>query len=357
MFGGTRKLFVLATLAALTIIACNRTVKETDVVATVNDKPITLRDLDFSISKQTKGQWTRFTVAELAIARVTTLSAMIDDELLVQRANKKGLLPTEDDVNQAVSQLKQENGFTEQVYERWLAEQDKSDHEFRLELRKNMIITRLLDQLSENINPTEQEIEDFYSANKQQFGTSRGVGLAAIIINSLRTSPQNDISDGKTGVIAIDVSSKEQMIYQQLKSGTDFQSMARKNSDDPSKFNGGNIGYFSEEQLRAQGLNQALVKEFFRSMRIGDITPPVQLKGRWYIFKLTSRQLEDAAPSMDRPGLRDQIRQQVIAEKRYVLSAALIATARAEAQIVNKLAERILNSPQNLTGLRPAPNR
>jgi hypothetical protein len=56
---------------------------------------------------------------------------------------------------------------------------------------------------------------------------------------------------------------------------------------------------------------------------------------------------------MESPGVRQQITQGLIKQRKQILDAALLEVAMNEAKIVNNLAANMLNNPGNL-GLRPA---
>ncbi|MEJ7619036.1 MAG: peptidylprolyl isomerase [Pyrinomonadaceae bacterium] len=149
--------------------------------------------------------------------------------------------------------------------------------------------------------------------------------------------------------------SKIDIIYQRLKSGADFATVAREKSEDPSNIRGGDIGFATEDQLKQTGFPPELVDRFFTSMQAGDITPPLKFSNNnWYIFKLTSRQLQNENLTLESPNVRDQVKEILLNQHRQMLNAALLGVAINEAKIENNLALNMLNSPSNLSGLRPA---
>ena len=90
-------------------------------------------------------------------------------------------------------------------------------------------------------------------------------------------------------------------------------------------------------------------------MQVGDITPPIKFpNGSWYIFKLTGKQLQNENLTLESPGVKDQIKDGLIGQRKQLLNAALLSVAMNEAKIENNLALNMLNSPSNLSGLRPA---
>jgi parvulin-like peptidyl-prolyl isomerase len=149
---------------------------------------------------------------------------------------------------------------------------------------------------------------------------------------------------------------KVDIIYQRLKSGADFATVARERSEDQSNLRGGDIGFFSEEQLKQLGLPQELVATFFNQMQNGDVTPPQRMNnGQWYIFKLTGKRLQTENLTLDNPDVRKDITDGLVNQRKQILNAALLQVAMSEAKVENKLAADIVASPDRMSGLRPAP--
>jgi hypothetical protein len=89
-------------------------------------------------------------------------------------------------------------------------------------------------------------------------------------------------------------------------------------------------------------------------MQVGDYTEPVRFNSnKWYIFKLEEKRLQTENLTLESPGVRQQITQGLINQRKQILNAALLEVAMNEAKIGNNLAANMLNNPSNL-GLRPA---
>ena len=89
-------------------------------------------------------------------------------------------------------------------------------------------------------------------------------------------------------------------------------------------------------------------------MQAGDITEPIRFNsGKWYVFKLEEKRLQTENLTLESPGVRQQITQALINQRKDILNAALLEVAMNEAKIVNNMAGTMLSNPSNL-GLRPA---
>jgi parvulin-like peptidyl-prolyl isomerase len=216
-----------------------------------------------------------------------------------------------------------------------------------------LAIQKLLDRTAAKIEPpTDKEVEDFYNNNKARYVSQRGVGLAAIVVDPADNGATND---AKTD---IEAKNKIDIVNQRLKSGADFATVAREQSEDPQSVpRGGDIGFFTEEQLKASGFPQDLVAKLFSGMEVGGRTEPMQASGRWTIFKLTDRRLQSENLTLDTPEVRKDATDNILNQRKQILNAAMLEVAMREARITNHLAQDMLNSSTSLSSLRPAGSR
>lgn len=351
------KLLVILTLSASTALlfsACSKGPEggqNTDVAATVNGKPVMLKEVDQIISQQTGGQQSQLSPLQLAQARLQVLDGLIQKEVVFQRAEREKLVPSEEEITQEVNRQKQQANMTEEEFQKWLKDQGQTSESVREEARKKIAVQRLQDKVTGKITISDKEVEDYYAANKQQFVDKRGAGLAAIVVDPADNSLQNDAKGD------LEAKQKIDRLYQRLKSNGDFATIAREESEDTnSNVNGGDIGYASEEELKQNGFPEEVIAQFLGPMQIGEYTAPVRFSnGHWYIFKLTRKQLQTENLTLEtkNPNVRQQITDGLLNQRKQILNAALLEVAMNESKIINNLAANMLNNPSNL-GLRPA---
>ena len=318
--------------------------------AVVNGKDIPLSEVEKIISAQTQGQQSQLSPLQLAQARLQVLDGLIQKEVLFQRAEKEKLLPTEDEITQAISQQKQQNAMTDDEFQKRLKDQGMTEASLREEIRKTLAIQKLQDRYNSKITISDKEVEDFYNSNKDQFVNTRGVALSMIVVDPADNGAQDDAKSEVDAKVKID------QIAQQLKSGADFATVARQRSEDQSNVRGGDIGFATEDDLKRNGFPADLIAQLFGPMQIGSYTSPVRFpSGRWYIFKLAEKRLQTENLTLESQGVRQQITQALTNQRKEILNAALLVDAMTEAKIVNNLAKNMLNSPNNLGGMRPAP--
>jgi len=326
--------------------------KDNMVAATVNGKSIMLKEVERGVTQQAGGKQAQLSQLELAQARLQVLSNLVQREVLFQRAEREKLLPTEDQIDGVINTQKQQSGMTSEDFEKSLRAQNVSMETLREEARKDLAISTLQDKYSGKISISDKEVEDFYNNNRQQFVNARGVALAMIMVDPADNSAQGIANDAKNEAEA---KLKIDNIYQQLQGKADFATVARAKSEDINTLaRGGDVGFASEEDLKNNSFPAELVASLFGPMQVGDYTQPVRFNsGKWYIFKLAEKRLQTENLTLESPGVRQQITQGLINQRKQILNAALLEVAINEAKIVNNLAANMLNNPSNL-GLRPA---
>lgn len=350
-------LIMVTMLGALGFSACSKDggsdpSAPNTVAATVDGRPIMSAEVERQISLQAGGKQSQLSQLQIAQARLQVLDRLVQREVLFQRAEREKLLPTEDQINSAINSQKQNSGMTDEDFAKNLKEQGVTMDVLKEEAKKDLAISSLQDKYAGKITINDREVEEYYNNNRGQFVNTRGVALAMVMVDPADNSGQGITnSDAKNETEA---KLKIDGIYQQLKGGADFATVARAKSEDANTLaKGGDIGFATEDDLKQNGFPQDLVARLF-GMEVGSFTDPVHFNsGRWYIFKLEEKRLQTENLTLESPGVRQQITQALVNSRKDILNAALLEVALSEAKVVNNMAASMLSNPGNL-GLRPA---
>jgi parvulin-like peptidyl-prolyl isomerase len=307
------------------------------IAARVNGKPITMAEIDRALKDQTEGKTSELSPLELQQARLQILNSLIERELLVQRAEKEDLVPSEGEITTAITDRKKESGMTDDEFQSRLKEQNMTMEKLRDEARKDLAVKKIQEKWAGKIVVSDQEVESYYNKDKAKFVIERGVRLAVIVVDPADNSAQGFMDDAKGDAAA---KAKIDGIYEQLKQGaSDFATVARAKSEDKeSLLKGGDIGLFTEEGMNKTGFPNELTARFMGPMPVGSITEPLFINNKFYIFKLQERRLQTENLTLDSPGVRSEIVKELVKQKTEISNAQLLTTARNEAKIVNYLA-------------------
>jgi len=348
-------LFLVLTMIASLIAACGdqgpsgpNSVDPNATAATVNGKTITMEEVERAVKQQAQGQEGRLSQLELAGARLQILQSLIEQEVMFQKAEKEQTMPSDEEVTAEYNKRRTASGLSQEQWDARMKEIGETEVSAKAAIKKGLAIQKLTDKITGKIEPPkDSEIDAFYNGNKEAFVKRKGVKLAAIVVDPTN-SGEGDVTTDEVSAVA-----KGNEIINQLRAGADFASVAREKSEDQSRFQGGDLGYISEEEMRQTMPAQTAAQLMNPQMQIGGIiTAP--MNGKYYILKLQERSDKDEALTLESPGVRQQVTDSLINARKQLLAASYQAVAMNEARIVNNLAQRVVENPNELSGARPA---
>lgn len=360
------KIFLIAVLAvaAFALNACTNNgagggngggttvggnVDPNETAATVNGKAIKLEEVERVIKQQGQGQEAKLSPLELAQARLQVLGTLIEQEVMFQKAEKEETVPKDEDVTVEFNKKKTESGLSAEEFDKKMKEIGETDASARDKIKRGLAVQRLIDKITGKIEPPkDKEIDDFYNGNKAAFVKKKGVKLAAIVVDPA------DNGEGDTTKNEIDALRVAQEIGNQVRQNPEsFAQVAREKSEDQSRFQGGDLGYVSEEDLKKNFPAQLAAGLMDPKFPVGQVVG-TQMQGKFYILKLQERSDKDENITLETPGVRQQVTDSLVNARKQLLAASYQAIAMNEAKVENFLAQKVVNNPNELSGARPA---
>lgn len=317
--------------------------------ATVNGKVIKMEAVERAVKQQAQGQEGRLSPLELAAARLQVLQSLIEQEVMFQKAEKEGTLPSDEEVTAEFNKRKTGSGLSAEQFNAEMAKIGENEASAREQIRRGLAIQKLTERITGRIGlPSEGEIEAFFNGNREAFKNKRGAQLGAIVID-----PANS-GEGDTTKTEIEAQQKAQQIGMTLLQGADFATVARENSEDPdTRFKGGDWRYFSEEQMK-QVFPQGFAENVMGLQNGAIVRQLIPFEGKYLIVKLQRKQETDEDRTLETPGVRQEITDYLVNSRKQLLAASYQAAAMNEAKIENYLAQRVVENPNELSGARPA---
>jgi parvulin-like peptidyl-prolyl isomerase len=339
--------FILVLFSSLLIASCKSATDKSslDVAAKVGSAEITLKRIDSAIKQQldASGGSASMTPAELVAARLSVLDNLIQEEALFQKAQKENLVPDDDKVKQEIQKRKQDANLTEEQYQNQIKQAGLTEDEFREKIRRELAINALREHERTRVNaPSDAEIEKYYNDHKSEFVAERGADISVIAV-----SPANN--GGEAGA-----EQKIRGVYGQLKSGSDFATVAsQKSEEQQSALRGGRLGFATEAGLKQSFAGIPDIAARLMTLTEGQYTEPIKdSTGNWYIFKLNLKR--ERPQNLTLNDVRSDIINNITQQRQQVLLNALVMVTLAETSIKNYLAERIVQSPQTIVEMRPS---
>lgn len=226
-----RSIFTITIILTITLLSagCGRVPEGDDIVlASIGDTRITVGDFNERISNLPE----RY--REIVRKRKDEyLRELINDTLLYQEALRQGI------------------------------HKDREVRKVIHEAEKKILVAKLVsNEVEENIEITEEDIQDFYEANIQRYMTPEVLRVSHILV------PDKEQADA---------------IALKIAEGESFDDLARARSVDPTAQRGGDIGYFPRGQLMPEFENACA------DLKIGQVSGPVRTSLGYHIIMLTDR--------------------------------------------------------------------
>ena len=188
---------------------------------------------------------------------------------------------------------------------------DGADFKRKIAFARNKL---LMEQLLQSVGKealTDEATHKVYDDAVKQLGEQQEVHARHILI---RAAPGDD----KAGKEAED---KIKAAIERLKKGEDFAKVASDVTEDPSgKANGGDLGYFSKEQMVPEFSDTAF------KLEKGQISEPVKTQFGWHVIKVEDKRAK-AVPKFE------EVKPQIESYVTRKAQAELVTKLRAEAKI------------------------
>jgi peptidyl-prolyl cis-trans isomerase SurA len=332
-------------LALAALVGCKSQVGG-DVMATVDGRKIFRSDIDKYYENQVAAAQQPPTGEQATLLRLNILHQLIEDEIVMRRAEKLGLLATDDEVERKVNEYK--SPFSQEDFEKRLKDKKLTLADFRRDIRRSLTVEKVMNkEVSSKINVADQDISNYYNQHKSEFNLIEPQYHLAQILVSPAPNPQVHDQNSKAQNEP-DARKKIQMVANRLDSGDDFATLAMKFSEDPeTSGNGGDIGPAPESSLRN---TDPATREAVLKLKPGQYTPVItvmnpgtrQLVG-FRIVKLVAKEPAGQRELSDER-VKMAIRTQMHDRREQLLKSAYYEVLRDSAKVENYYAKKVLDS-------------
>lgn len=323
-------------LACVAVSGC-KTAAAPDVAATVNSRPIYFADVDKAYKTQFPGRVEGENEDQIQLRRLEVLRSLIDNELMLQRAEKAGLVATDADVDARLNELKAP--YTKEEFDKQLGQWGLRLDELKARIRKDESVKKLFNKdITSKIDITDADVANFYNANRGSFNLPEPqVHMAQILVTP---RPDPNVHNLKNDKAKTDEEAKRkiQAIEARLKQGDDFAMIAQNYSEDPATTpNGGDLGFLGESSMDKTSPE---LKKLVLSLQPGQLSPVIHDGEGYRILKMISKEPAGQRDLSD-PRVQQSIRETLLGRKDQLLKTAYYETARNEAKVVNNMSKTV----------------
>ena len=337
--------------AGMGAAGCGRTGQPApDVWAVVNGQQIHRAEAekyyDNRLRDQGQGQQTAppQSQEEALTLMLNIMDELVNNAILVQRAQKLGVQATDGEVEDKFTEFK--SPYTEEEFQRQLKDRGVSVDDLKADIRQQLSVQKLINrEVIAKISISDKDVSDFYAQYRSQFNVPEAQYRLSQIVVTPAKDPQvrNRKSDDATS--DVEARRKAAALLQQLEKGSDFTQVAMDYSEDPvSTASGGDLGYVPESALNQS--NPALKKAVL-GLKPGETSAVIALPDGYRILKLVAKEAPGQRDIND-PQVQQSIRDTLRNREEQVLRSAYMAAARDDSKVVNFLAQQVLESTGKL---------
>lgn len=255
---------------------------ESKVVAQVGSVPVTIFDVGREQQRLLPFNTNFHTgVPAEALERIKNeaLSTMITQAYKVNYALDKKMTVDKKIIDERIEKLKKKYK-TEKEFKTALGEESLKD--FRTAIERTLLAQKAEElAIQKNISVTDADVRTYYDTNKHTYKRPKQFKASHILV---KVNPSSNKEERAT------LEKKAKELAAKAKNGEDFYNLAYYNSDDRSKYVGGDLGYFHEGQTVPE------FEDAIKKMKVGEISEPIKSMHGWHIIKLVelneAKQLE-----------------------------------------------------------------
>jgi len=294
----------LVAVLAFSVVGCS----DKNVAARVNGDEITIDELNKQVDQLKKQYPQMFEGADgegrLLDFKQRLLDNLINQKLVAQAAEDKGIKVTDADVTKQVEQLK--TGFTDtKQFEAALKSAGYTVETLKVQVKDQLVTQKLIESLASEGSASQAEIQQYYDKNKAQFYQKAAKRPAHILFK-----PEDKANAEK--------------VLKELKEGAEFSVEAKKYSTDTATAaKGGDLGWPSTPYVTE--FQTALDK-----LKVGETSDLVKTPYGWHIIKVTE---ERKAKQQTIAEVKDQIKQILVQQRRADAYQQFIDKLRKKAKI------------------------
>lgn len=315
---------ILAVILGISMVGC-KSEKKDDTVMTVNSQKISLDNYKkiFALNKQSIEYMYGPTIWDQEIEpgkkysdkfSEMVVNQIVSTEVLYEQAKKEKLLPTEEEVNKSLGELKKAINADEK-YKKQLNDAGLDEKFLKEQQERDLACQKYKENFKKTAKVSDEEIKKYYEENKSSF--YKDEVKASHILISTKDKDNKDLSEQKKK----EAKEKAEGILKRAKNGEEFAELAKENSDDKaSAEKGGDLGFFAKGQM-VESFEKAAY-----ALKVGEVSNIVESQFGYHIIKVTDKVAEQI-PFKD---VKDKIKETLLEQKYSENISKLVKDAKVD---------------------------
>jgi peptidyl-prolyl cis-trans isomerase SurA len=213
----------------------------------------------------------------LAQGEKDVLRGLIDRQLLLEKGKELGITAETEVIKRLDDIRKQMKLASLDDLEKAAEAQGVSFEDYKQNMRVEIITQQVIQrEVGPHISVSNEEIKRFYEQHKSELAHPEAVRLSEILIST------DDAGNDEQKLAA--AKAKADDLLKQIRAGAGFEDIAKKESQDPSASQGGDLGYFERGKLAKQ------LEDVTFGLKKGEVSDVVRTRQGFVILKVTDHQ-------------------------------------------------------------------
>jgi len=220
-----------------------------------------------------EAQGRTFDEQEEAGLRMATLELVINDELMAQEADRRGLQVDPAEVDARIQAIRDQHG-TASAFSGVLADAGLTEDEFRAEVERRLKTERYLEEITRDVRVSDEEAQAFYERFPERFSEGETVEVRQILVRSVAGDPEAKRTAARE---------RAEEAHRRAVAGEDFAALAREFSQAPNAADGGLVSHFPRGVMVPQFEEVAFATE------VGSVSEPFETAYGYNVVLVTDR--------------------------------------------------------------------
>ena len=249
-------------------------------VARINGDEIARGDFD----KQMERTRARFQRAGRQVApaletrlKENLIRKLVEEQLISQKAKAEGVSLSDEELGAKVTEHKARFG-SDKAFQSFLERTGQSEADVKTDLEKNLLRDKLFAKLLASSEPNEADAQKYYQENLDKYKEKEQIKASHILFKMDKTTTEKQKKEKLAEAKKVMADSK--------KAGANFEEIAKKYSDGPTKDRGGDLGTFSRGRMVKPFEDAAF------AAKAGEIIGPIETQFGFHVIKVYEKTAE-----------------------------------------------------------------
>ncbi|MCB0345239.1 MAG: peptidylprolyl isomerase [Bdellovibrionales bacterium] len=272
------------------------------VVAEVNQTKITHEQVDKEMARRLATQNRSLKEDERHLLRKHVVSIMIERELLKQAAEASSVNLSQEEIDKTLNFVKEQKS-NEGTWDDFLKSNLMDEKMFRAMIRDDLLVSKYINTVVfSSINVSPEEVERAYKSNPERFKVPVEVRARHVLIRLADDADESQVAAA---------TAKAQKVLNAARSNSEnFDQLAKEFSEGPTRAKGGDLGYFTENQMVPEFSEAAF------ALQPGEISDIIRSQFGLHIIKVEERR-GGKLPPLDE--IKDSIKSELIRQRQKSL--------------------------------------